>query len=125
MEILIFIIVPAILVGIFKGLADWTPPGGPIGGRDAFLFYVTIVLVSLTAFLVSSLPLLDDQIDAFSFMLYYFTIGVGVLWTLHFIVVDRSEYWGKVFTAASTLLPVWWFTLMDSFWKFVYRLLHQ
>jgi len=125
MEILVFVVIAAILVAIYKGFAGWARPNGCVGRRDTFLFYASIVLVSLVAFLVSSLPVFGDQIDAYTLMFYYFAIGVGVLWTLYFMVAGKSKYWGNVFIAASTLLPFWWFTLIDSFWKFIYRLLHH
>lgn len=113
MTVLFLLFFAITLVGFFKGFSGWKPPDELTSRRQVMRFRASIVVTSLVVFVLVPLPFSGQQLYGFSFMSYYHGIGVILLWTIHFAVSAKSEYWAKAAIAAATLLPVWWFTFME------------
>lgn len=113
MTVLFFMFFAITLVGLFAGLSGWKRPDGLTSRRQVMRFRASIVVTSLVVFVLVPLPFSGQRIYGFSFMSYYHGIGVILLWTIHFAVSAKSEYWAKVAIAAATLLPVWWIMFME------------
>jgi len=96
----------------YNAFSGWAPPSHCIGWLQVLRFRALIVLTSLVVSVTVPIPFWGQRIYGFEFMFYFLGITIFVLWVFHLVIEAKSEYWGRVSIAATTLLPVWWFTFI-------------